>query len=166
MDSTLVLVRYGMGSEWLRQAVSHKGEVVMNIENMKKVRDAVAAADEKTGTGFDMAHYFSSTFAKPGDCGTTACIAGHAAILAGDIRSLSPSVACEYLGLTRAESNHIFFGKWAPKDYTEISQEEAVEYLDACIDMERVLSLVEYQWYHWMLEQEIEKLISEVPQHV
>jgi hypothetical protein len=108
----------------------------LNVELLRKVRDAIA--DEANPVGFDM-----SSFGEQRSCGTTACIAGHAAMIGGRGRWqwdhlgnmvarkrlwAIENLAAELLGLTTetdeddyevygpdidADAERLFYGEWA-----------------------------------------------------
>ncbi len=96
----------------------------MNTENMQLVRDHVAANAE-----FDMTCVTH-------DCGSAACIVGSAAIVSG--YSDEEEVA-EWLEITIGQYYSIYGGEFAGKPMSQITKEEAVNYLDRCIAAEEVL---------------------------
>lgn len=132
----------------------------MNIENLKKVRQAVIDSP-----AFDMTSFFSierengkityeSTVSSAvmhrtvNPCGTTACIAGECAILiqkeyedTGEGRDLSEQpdfytddIAREYLGLTVKQADWLFYGGFSKNSLCEITKEQAVEAIEYMIE--------------------------------
>lgn len=99
------------------------------------------------------------SFAENHECGTVACLAGHAAVLSGEVSAVpsgprpedmmfitseglprSPGhVATDWLGLTVYESIHMFTGSWSPKGTGEFSVEKAIEYLEEVLRHNNVL---------------------------
>lgn len=127
----------------------------MNIENMKKVRQAIIDSP-----AFDMRDYFRiegrSVIAKDSvddaimsrisnPCGTSACIAGEAALLAKqeyenefdtvfeNIEGVH-GVAQEYLDLTGDQSFWLFFGTFNYGDLDTVTKKQAIEAIDFMID--------------------------------
>lgn len=124
----------------------------MNIEHWKKTRDRIA--DEDNPTGFDMGGWLareSGSLALPqdcyGTCGTTACIAGHAV----NGEELLPEertgfnypdyhrAAARLLGITDREAYRVFYGGWVYYFPSDITRQDAIDYLDRCIEAGRVL---------------------------
>ncbi len=116
----------------------------MNVENIKRVRDHIAALPPER---FDMSR-FASTSATRGrgalerpyvnrqrllnSCGTCACVAGWSIALLGPPRSKldDDGLAAELLGLDMDQAVHLFFG-WAPGNPAiETTPEQAVRVLD------------------------------------
>lgn len=114
----------------------------MNKTNMRRlVRHLVS---RKRAVGFDMRTYFrhnSSRLHRPSAiiraaethaCGTVACIAGHAALLAwldGAPRRSGVSVhrvAHDWLRLDFMESYDLFMGRWTGKRIHDITVKDAV----------------------------------------
>jgi hypothetical protein len=98
----------------------------MNLENMKKVRDAIAASDH-----FDMSNW----------CGTSCCIAGHATILATgkDTEFMSSSqvssIAQEFLDLSSKEASTLFIHGWGSfRSLDQVSKAEVLPKLDGLIN--------------------------------
>lgn len=104
----------------------------MNVELLKKVRDAIA--DVKNPVGFDM-----EAWAPAGsDCGTACCIAGHVVLAAGEEVPKQHSVADRAAALLFGDysfgaDDHLFYGYWSDAALDEITRAEAVAYLDKCI---------------------------------
>ena len=132
----------------------------MNIELLKKVRDAIA--DEDNPVGFDM-----DRWGKLNDpCGTTCCVAGHAVMIGGrnrwkwtasyvgvvmaarkqydewwlgDIGSGLDDedgighLAAELLDLSADDAAYLFGGGWSSLRLEYITRADAASYLDRCI---------------------------------
>ncbi len=121
----------------------------MNIENMKKL--LARLEDDKTAVGFSMAYWFthngesvSSFFevkhiAETHVCGTVACLAGHAVLLAAeeDFKPTSNTledIAQRWLDLSNKEAWHLFQGKWSDQyNLRNISKEDAINHLNSLI---------------------------------
>jgi len=87
----------------------------MNIENIKLLIDTLQndRLIVESDVGFNMQYYHarstSHTDDKTGhDCGTVACIAGHASLIASGGTSHAPSHARHFLGLTHEQANSLF----------------------------------------------------------
>ena len=112
----------------------------MNIENWKLLRDAVAHSIE-----FDMTDFFHT-------CGTPACLVGHAAALmipedsivgiAGEKLALDHRLRLvhvgdhyltNWLGIQSTKLSGFMMGLWSQKDLKDITQQDALEWLDECI---------------------------------
>ncbi len=137
----------------------------MNIENMRRVRKAVADADAATGTGFGMAYFFhtaegkdwgveecDAVQAKYGECGTLACVGGHAFALALqnglqiDESCDIETEACKFLGVEWDDGDYLFYGHpWRDnlhavfRTMSSITREEVLQYLDLCIEAEEMV---------------------------
>jgi hypothetical protein len=123
----------------------------LNVELLRKVRDAIA--DEDNPVGFDMGEWGTRTA-----CGTSCCIAGHT-VRAGARnswkwwhtymvpRAATPGLdiddlAVDVLHISPEEGAHLFRGHWfdGPRDALgdpdlgEITRAEAVAYLDLCLE--------------------------------
>ena len=119
--------------------------MTINIENFKKVRTAVA--ENEMFSMHDFLH----------PCGTAACIVGSAAVLIGavekntylDDEGENPLVCylvdekkvAEWLGLSdeddgleRSERDFLFYCHWTETDRENITQAEALTYLDKVIE--------------------------------
>lgn len=126
----------------------------MNIELLKKVRDAIA--DEENPIGFDMGHFFCITkrctseksidgmieeLERSKGCGTTACIAGHAVAVALKTKMKLPALGYEsislaarnLLELTPQQAEYLFVGYWS-QDGILVNKEETLAYLDKVIE--------------------------------
>lgn len=118
----------------------------MNIQNAIKLRDALKEeAELGLGLGFDMSFWMQEKAGEEDEeevflyaempeqdvvksCGTAACLAGWCAVLGEAERGTDISeFALGWLGAG------IFFGGWSWNRITDISREEAIEYLNACI---------------------------------
>ena len=133
----------------------------MNMELLKRVRDAIADPDNETA--LRMGDWFTQppvdgrrtvvscelAAAQYGECGTTACIAGHTvgqAHLMGlecDAYSIQDQ-ARKFLNLTEEESDFLFYAIWhhsaslnswgeRSTNLTIVTREDVVEYLDKCL---------------------------------
>ena len=68
------------------------------------------------------------------DCGTVACIAGHASLIGGASMTDIPwDFAEDWLGLSDEESMYLFWGKWSGKDTNDITLDEAIAHLTSLI---------------------------------
>jgi hypothetical protein len=126
--------------------------MALNVELLKKVRDAIA--DEKNPVGFRMDGYFFAPcddewddLVEVGDpsqvphllktCGTAACIAGHVVALGPRYRGTNTfdGLAQKRLGLTQEDAFYLFQGEWSEHGWRleDITREETVAYLDECI---------------------------------
>jgi hypothetical protein len=127
--------------EWPRVC----GEISMNIENFKLLRDHVAENSKFTMN--TMTH----------SCGSAACIMGSAeAIILSQIRYPLGSeytyrdenhrwridhyhIRAKWLDLSFAEYDHIYMGKFSIHENTDqVTQAEAVAFLDMCIESRHV----------------------------
>ncbi len=127
----------------------------MNIPNMQKLRDALAKT--KLPVAFDMRNWFTHNsysvrhMANIKDiinvytCGTSACIAGQAVVLAinegAEINCLEvDDNARNWLGLSWSEASRLFYGKWETSTYCrsmkDITVEQAITELDFLIENE------------------------------
>jgi hypothetical protein len=99
--------------------------MAINIENFKILRDAV-----KANQRFSMEQFTH-------DCGTAACILGTAGALL-DIKpehiSESNEEIAEWLGIDGGDMFHIAYGDWTETSLDDITQEQALEYLNKVID--------------------------------
>lgn len=115
----------------------------MNIENLRKLRTRLRS--RKNPVGFNMGKWFAHNELKEEElsriltivdehpCGTVACLAGHAAIIAAQ-EGLSPldcsffghgeifSTAAEFLDLTEEEAERLFYGRWYSGYYGNLSK--------------------------------------------
>jgi hypothetical protein len=109
----------------------------LNLELLRKVRDAIA--DEDNPVGFDMAAW------EPGlsDCGTACCIAGHVVLQGGKPTTpTGPATASWLLDIGVGDGHHLFYGFWHSSyrddwdgaDLDSITRAEAVAYLDRCLE--------------------------------
>lgn len=97
----------------------------MNIERLNAVKEAIMKTPD-----FSMKDYFH-------ECGTPACIAGHAAEMYSDNilskRWLTHCVAEDVLNLTPIEGSWLFLGKFSKKgdlhNITQLEAARAIEYL-------------------------------------
>ena len=120
----------------------------MNIKNFRRLRSALL--DEENPVNFTMATWFEHNddeldgndafeAAQAHSCGTVACLAGHAALIAWQSDDIEldnqkiEEVAREWLGLTHPEATLLFMGSWANRALHLISKEEAIEYLTRII---------------------------------
>lgn len=120
----------------------------LNVALLKKVRRAIW--DPNNPTGFDMRYWFTgsrgnlaSEAAEYGQCGTTACIAGHAAGIMGS-RFNVEEVAQDALGLSNHDADYLFRGRWAKQGDihdTErpITKTETLRYLAKCIKAKKIV---------------------------
>lgn len=103
----------------------------MNIERFKLVRDHVAKNHK-----FDMDISYNA-------CGSPACVIGSAATLAGfaEPKRFSPDSErlADWLGVTRDEFFFIFLGHFSEEVRADITKEETLEFLDWCIENERIM---------------------------
>ena len=128
----------------------------MNLKNMRKLRAVLRS--RKNPVAFDMANWFHHNHRRirtatgicnvveKHSCGTAACLAGHAAILAwqsGDIpkfrKNMNVStVAAEWLGLDSFKSHNLFMGQWGGQNklLRKITKPEAIAELTRLIDAE------------------------------
>lgn len=116
----------------------------MNIQNMKRLLTRLKHIKDER---FDM-----SDFIQPNECGTAACIAGHACLIMGfkigphpDFegelifvnkkgRKIIPeSEAGQWLGLDYREADNLFFGRWSPK-FLSASKAEAIAHLEKMLN--------------------------------
>ena len=137
----------------------------MNIERMKLVLESIK--DEERG--FDMDVWFRSEggYNEPdsedlsledlNECGTVACIAGHACLIAKDRGDLSkeeaaygyiPRLAAQWLDLSRLEADDLFMGYWQEELDFPKSEERArvISYLTQCIEEGRLLDEDEWEF--------------------
>lgn len=129
----------------------------MNLKNMRRLRAHLRS--RKNPVGFNMANWFqhnSRDLVTPTvicravethPCGTVACLAGHAALLAwqsGDIplehRARIRVVAAEWLGLKYDESHDLFAGNWGEQYrglLKNLTKAQAITALTRLIDAEQ-----------------------------
>ena len=129
----------------------------MNLKNMRRLRARLRS--RKNPVGFGMANWFlhgSRSLVTPAaicravethPCGTVACLASHAAIIAwqsGDVprkRNVSiRDLAAEWLGLSNRDAIDLFVGKWEdrPDDagIEDLTKAQAITELTRLIDAE------------------------------
>lgn len=113
----------------------------MNLENIRRVREAIAAADEDT---VSMSSFFRGVGPYDdvgilGKCGTAGCIAGWTVSifrrgrLYGDLES-SASIARQELGLCLAWANELFYAISVPKSISGITKQQVLDQLDFILD--------------------------------
>ena len=112
----------------------------MNIENMRKLRDVIAESET-----YDQGRFFH-------ECGTPACLAGHAVILSkADAPVLSDwknahgehiaRCAASWLGITDGQSIGMFAGEpfdGEPCDDRSATKRDALAMLDRAIETGRI----------------------------
>lgn len=109
----------------------------MNVENFKRLREHVANNPD----------FYMDAFRHP--CGSAACIVGSAEVLMlsegyvtddryWSIKNEPLYVArtdmCEWLGVTYGQYEHLMTGNFSVRGMSEISKQEAVDFLDRCIE--------------------------------
>ncbi len=112
----------------------------MNLKNMRKLLAALRS--RKNPVKFDMGNWFDHNNERMMDkniirqviekhpCGTVACLAGHAAILAwkeGEVDNAGEDnpifeTAQKFLGLTHNQARHLFYGHWSPKNLHQLTK--------------------------------------------
>lgn len=127
----------------------------MNIERMKQLRETILASSK-----FDMINWFALPDPRipkygvgegPNVCETTACVAGHAIILAfpdarvidadtfsvGDLISQEnvAEFAQRWLGLSHSEASWLFYAEFSDGGVGDTSAEEAIEAIDYLISL-------------------------------
>ncbi len=131
--------------------------MTMNVKNMRKLRAWLRS--RKNPVGFGMGDWFrhgGKSLVTPTaicravethSCGTVACLAGHAAILAwqsGDMpkkKGVSiKHVAVDWLGLDDNETSDLFYGRWSALPFAtsiwEITKAQAIAELTRLIEAE------------------------------
>ena len=105
----------------------------MNVENMQRL---IAFLKELPDERFTM-----RVFSEEAECGTVACIAGWAAILAAEERGELPKEgeekrdAREFLGLSAVEADFFFFGDFSLEvSLGAIKREDAIEALEKALE--------------------------------
>lgn len=101
----------------------------INVKNIKRVRKAIATHD---GTRFDMRNW-----PMPEDvrCGTAACIGGWTeAVLFRGPHGASVDQICERLGITKVQSNALFFMEKTNHSLGGRTRAEALAVLDRLIE--------------------------------
>lgn len=130
----------------------------MNRENMTKLRDHLAwLRDNDKADKFNMGVYLSyhniqaTTVASLSktihnytgkmpvisatECGTVACIAGHAALIGGcHENDLVPYFALRWLDLTGDEAADLFFGAWSSSSLHDVTIDDVITELDRLLD--------------------------------
>ena len=129
----------------------------MNLKNMRRLRARLRS--RKNPVGFEMQNWFRHNnryllspaaicrAVETHPCGTAACLAGHAALIAwesGDIpRKRSAhikDVAMEWLGLDGRETHKLFYGCWgnagSPAIISALTKPQAITELTRLIDAE------------------------------
>lgn len=135
-----------------REKKTRKDEGVamsLNIENAQKLVDHLKALPTASdvSVGFEMGTFYGPPW-RGGDhsgheCGTVACIAGHAVLLAGRYDAATQTIdeggkgwaACaqNWLGLTVQVADNLFFGYFSNLPIHKITLDEAVEELERLI---------------------------------
>lgn len=128
----------------------------MNIENMKKLRTRLRS--RKNPVAFDIGAWFSHNgirkqnrseileIVKEHPCGTVACLAGHAAILAWEEgasgRKSISDTAGEFLGLDLDEADELFYAKWRPSSvsFSDVTRSAAIKELTRLIEQEEKIA--------------------------
>lgn len=108
-----------------------------NIENLQKVRDAIAAEKLPDGSSlrFDMTLWRYAPKSYP-ECGTAACIGGTAeSIMRHEIRDIefTESSVSKWLGLPRSMVSALFFAYDSPVGLEAIRWGDALHALDSII---------------------------------
>ncbi len=130
----------------------------MNLKNMKKLRAHLRS--RKNLVKFEMADWFTHNgrdlrnphticrTVEEHPCGTAACLAGLAALLAfqsGDVSKRRTGdhirdVAAKWLGLDWNDSHNLFVGNWSDRDYglnmSDLTKAQAIAELTRLIDAE------------------------------
>jgi len=133
----------------------------MNIENMRKLRTRLRS--RKNPVRFTMENWLTHNGTQMGEkeeilstikehpCGTTACLAGFATILAweedfplikADDRRFF-SIGKKFLGLSTDEADHLFYGRWPERTSGKlkgIPKTHAIKELTRLIDLEELSS--------------------------
>ncbi len=122
----------------------------MNIKNLEKLVERLE--DENNPVRFYMGDWFThqgkdvvhiSDIMEIIDyhsCGTAACLAGHAAILAAEdedtviscenyLDTSLEEIAKSWLDLDSEEAPNLFMGRWSPHDLSDITKPEAIKQL-------------------------------------
>jgi len=130
----------------------------MNLNNMRRLRAHLRS--RKNLVGFEMPVWFRHNSrrlvfpaailraAEEHPCGTAACLAGHAALLAWQSGDIWPqrafgvrSVAAKWLGLDYNESHDLFVGNWDGQHRDELLEDltksQAITELTRLIDAEQ-----------------------------
>lgn len=130
----------------------------MNIENMTKLRDHLQwLLENDRDYKFDMGNWLDHntktcaagnvndlrenlrleglpTTISPTECGTTACIAGHAALIGGaDKDEFVYTFAAEWLGLDEEDAYELFMGHWSD-DELDATLPEAIAHLTSLLE--------------------------------
>ena len=114
----------------------------MNKDNLKIVRDAMAAALPET---IDMSTICSEDDYESllRDCGTCGCIMGFTFALFDPtyndrevIIDKAISHAADILDLSFYNAKHLFMGWWSDNNLSEITQDEVVSHLDTLLESE------------------------------
>ncbi len=119
----------------------------MNVENMRRLIKHLE--DPENPIAFNMGTYFEhdGISNKTKDwvvdavinhpCGTVACLAGHAAIIAwteDGYTDLNMKVVAEkWLGMDPPDAHYLFYGTWNEKWLGLITKEEAIEHLKSLV---------------------------------
>ena len=113
----------------------------MNFEKLQIVRDTIASNPKH----FNMGNFLGSTSDDvempdcAGEylttCGTVACIAGYTVAIFKPNHNIYciPAIARRILEISTEEGNYIFCGYWSLNDFSNISVEETLWYLDGVL---------------------------------
>ena len=126
----------------------------MNVKNMRRLVRHLRSRENRVG--FAMENWFRHKgrllahptticrIAEEHPCGTAACLAGHAALLAwqsGDMPKKRGvdinAVATEWLGLTFDEAWDLFTGQWTYNYLFNITKAQAITELERLIEAEK-----------------------------
>ena len=125
--------------EWLRDnGCSYKFKM---SHFLSYYRDSVKIAEANTIEDLEAQLYRMKAPISATECGTVGCIAGHIALI-GDCpkRHNVEEFAADWLGLSKAEADSIFYADWAgiyddgvERELGDVTIDETIEYLKSLV---------------------------------
>lgn len=105
----------------------------MNKENIQQLIDVLKSEEGLKGVTFDMSRYYGEDEV----CGTVACIAGHAALLADRLFGFTPHragaayyIAKSWLDISQDQADRLFYALNFPGSIYDVTKAQAVAALE------------------------------------